>query len=71
MKNISKLIATAILVIFTLQLEAINTFSKSQADSLIVTAIQDSIIPGAVLCVVEDGQIAYLQAYGHRAVWPV
>ncbi len=70
MKNISKLIATAILVIFTLQLEAINTFSKSQADSLIVTAIQDSIIPGAVLCVVEDGQIAYLQAYGHRAVWP-
>lgn len=40
------------------------------ADSLITAAIADSLIPGAVLCVVDSDSIAYLRAYGHRAVVP-
>ena len=40
------------------------------ADQAIAEAIADSIIPGAVLCVVEDGEISYLQAYGCRSVFP-
>ena len=38
------------------------------ADQLILESIADSIIPGAVLCVVENGDISYLQAYGNRAI---
>lgn len=49
---------------------AVHTFHKSLADSLIHQSIQDTIIPGAVLCVVEDGAISYLQAYGNRSVFP-
>lgn len=49
---------------------AVHTFPKSLADSLIHQSIQDTIIPGAVLCVVEDGAISYLQAYGNRSVFP-
>ena len=41
-----------------------------EADSAILAAIADSIIPGAVICVVENGEISYLKAYGNRAVWP-
>lgn len=39
-------------------------------DSLIQTAVNDSKIPGAVLCVVEGDRVAYLQAYGNRQVYP-
>ena len=46
------------------------SFPTSAADSVIEKAIQDSIIPGAVLCVVEDGGISYLRAYGNRAIVP-
>jgi CubicO group peptidase (beta-lactamase class C family) len=45
-------------------------FSYELADQLIKEAISDSIIPGAVLCVVEDGEVSYLQAYGYRSVFP-
>ena len=31
-----------------------------EADSAILAAIADSIIPGAVICVVENGEISYL-----------
>lgn len=48
-----------------------SSFSTSKADSLIIQSISDSIIPGAVLCVVENGEVSYLQAYGHRAIFPV
>ena len=41
------------------------------ADSVILSAIHDSLIPGAVLCVVDKQDIVYLQAYGHRRVVPV
>ena len=47
-----------------------TTFPKSLADSVIQDAIADAVIPGAVLCVVENGTIAYLQAYGSRAIVP-
>ena len=62
-------------------------FDYARADSLIGSAIYpvDSVnrvgdtvfqnrsrcIPGAVLCVVDSGRIAYLRAYGNRAVVPV
>lgn len=43
----------------------------TKMDRLIRRAIQkDSIIPGAVLCVLHDHQICYLQAYGNRSVYP-
>ena len=40
------------------------------ADSTILAAIADSLIPGAVLCVVDNQEIVYLQAYGNRCVVP-
>ena len=40
------------------------------ADSLINAAIADTLIPGAVLCVVQGDQIVHLQAYGNRQVYP-
>lgn len=40
------------------------------ADSAINRAIDDREIPGAVLAVVKDGQMAYLKAYGNRRVEP-
>lgn len=47
-----------------------ETYRYQMADSAINVAISDSIIPGAVLCVVENGEITHIQAYGNRAVWP-
>jgi CubicO group peptidase (beta-lactamase class C family) len=41
------------------------------ADSAIQAAIADTIIPGAVLCVVDNQEIVYLQAYGNRRVVPI
>ena len=41
-----------------------------KADSLINAAIADTLIPGAVLCVVQGDRIIHLQAYGNRQVWP-
>ncbi len=40
------------------------------ADSVILSAIHDSLIPGAVLCVVDNQDIVYLQAYGQCRVVP-
>ena len=40
------------------------------ADSVILSAIHDTLIPGAVLCVVDNQEIVYLQAYGNRRVVP-
>ncbi len=45
-------------------------FPKDSADQAIMDAINDTIMPGAVLCVVENGEIAYIKAYGNRAVCP-
>jgi len=36
-----------------------------KADSLIGQSINDGIIPGAVACVVRDGKVIYLMAYGN------
>lgn len=49
---------------------ALTPYRYQMADSAIHAAIADTIIPGAVLCVVENGEIVHLQAYGNRAVWP-
>ena len=49
---------------------AAGSFPYSLADEVIAEAIADSLIPGAVLCVVEDGEVSYLQAYGYRSVVP-
>lgn len=42
---------------------AAQDFEK--ADSLIGQSINDGIIPGAVACVVRDGKVIYLMAYGN------
>ena len=40
------------------------------ADSAINKAIAEKATPGAVLCVVRHGKIAYLKAYGNKRVYP-
>lgn len=45
-------------------------FDADSARVLIEQAIADSLIPGAVLCVVDEGEIIHLEAYGHRAIVP-
>ena len=70
MKIGSILFLSIILALAPQSVCAVHTFPKSLADSLIHQSIQDTIIPGAVLCVVEDGAISYLQAYGNRSVFP-
>lgn len=46
------------------------SYDVDSARVVIEEAIADTIIPGAVLCVVEDGEIVYTEAYGNRAVYP-
>ena len=46
------------------------SLNYSYADSVILSAIRDTLIPGAVLCVVDNQEIVYLQAYGNRRVVP-
>ena len=52
------------------------TFSGShaadfvRADSLINASISDGIVPGAVACVVKDGKVIYLKAYGNMQILP-
>ena len=46
------------------------SFDADSARVLIDQAIADSLIPGAVLCVVDEGKIEHLEAYGHRAIVP-
>ena len=70
MKIGSILFLTIILALAPQSVCAVHTFPKSLADSLIHQSILDTIIPGSVLCVVEDGTISYLQAYGIRSVFP-
>lgn len=45
-------------------------FDADSARVLIEQAIADSLIPGAVLCVVDEGEIVHLEAYGQRAIMP-
>ena len=45
-------------------------FDADSARVLIEQAIIDSLIPGAVLCVVDEGKIVHLEAYGYRAIVP-
>lgn len=70
MKKLSLIVLSALLLATAQNIQAVNTFPQSQADSVISAAIEESLIPGAVLCVVEDGEISYLQAYGNRAIVP-
>lgn len=70
MKKAIQLFATLFVFGLSIQTYGNPTFPKDSADLTIEQAIADSIIPGAVLCVVEDSKIIYLQAYGNRAVWP-
>jgi CubicO group peptidase (beta-lactamase class C family) len=47
-----------------------NSEKLTLADSAINDAIDQGIIPGAVLSVVRHGKIAYLKAYGNKSVVP-
>ena len=46
------------------------SLNYSYADSVILSAIRDTLIPGAVLCVVDNQKIVYVKAYGNRRVIP-
>ncbi len=39
-------------------------------DSIVSAAVDSSMIPGAVVCVVEGNSMAYMKAFGYRQVWP-
>ncbi|MGM9773804.1 MAG: serine hydrolase domain-containing protein [Candidatus Egerieousia sp.] len=41
-----------------------------RVDQVINQAIIDSIVPGAVICVVRKDKIVYLKAYGNKSVYP-
>ena len=45
-------------------------FDSDSARVLIEQAIADSLIPGAVLCVVDDNKVVFVEAYGYRAIVP-
>jgi CubicO group peptidase (beta-lactamase class C family) len=51
--------------------EVKSNLNFATADSIINASIADSIIPGAVLCVVDNQEIVYLQAYGNRRDVPI
>lgn len=70
MKDLYHIIWCFAFSVLTLSTSAQSSFSTLQADSLIIQAITDSIIPGAVLCVVENSEISYLRPYGYRAIYP-
>ena len=70
MKNWSIIVLSVVFAFVANNVSANSFFPTNLADSVIEKAIQDSIIPGAVLCVVENGSISYLQAYGNRAIVP-
>ena len=42
----------------------------SKVDGIINTSIAKGEIPGAVLAVVKDGNLAYIKAYGNKSVYP-
>lgn len=39
-------------------------------DSFVMAAVDSNMIPGAVVCIIKEDNIAYLKAYGYRQVWP-
>lgn len=47
-----------------------NYVHSARIDSVVMAAVDSSMIPGAVVCVVEGNNIAYMKAYGFRQVWP-
>lgn len=47
-----------------------SSHSLKYADEAIRKAIDEKIIPGAVLAVVRQGKMAYLKAYGNKQVYP-
>lgn len=48
----------------------IDSQKLTYADSIILDAIRNKAIPGAVLAVVKDGTIAYMKAYGNKQIFP-
>ena len=42
----------------------------AQIDGLVAAAIDDALLPGAVVLVAKDGAVVWRKAYGHRAVHP-
>jgi len=42
----------------------------SKVDDVINQAIKDTLMPGAVVCVVRDNKIVFLKAYGNKAIYP-
>ena len=52
--------------------ESVGMDSKrlSKVDDVINASIEKKEIPGAVLAVVKDGKLAYINAYGNKSVYP-
>lgn len=42
----------------------------SLVDDVVNQAIKDTLIPGAVVCVVRQDKVVYLKAYGNKAIYP-
>ncbi len=42
----------------------------SKIDAVVEKAIKDTVMPGAVVCVVRGDKIVFLKAYGNKAIYP-
>lgn len=54
----------------SMELSGLDPRQMLYADSVIMQAIADNEMPGAVLAVIHKGKMAYLRAYGYRQIYP-
>jgi CubicO group peptidase (beta-lactamase class C family) len=54
----------------TLAEAGIDATRLARVDNIINASINEGTIPGAVLAIVKNGRMAYLKAYGNKAIYP-
>ena len=54
----------------TPEMMGMSSEKLSQIDDVIDQAIKDTLIPGAVVCVVRKDKVVFLKAYGNKAIYP-
>ncbi|MBP5518282.1 MAG: serine hydrolase [Bacteroidales bacterium] len=54
----------------TPEMMGMSSEKLSQIDNVIEEAIKDTLIPGAVVCVVRKDKVVFLKAYGNKAIYP-
>ena len=54
----------------TPELMGMSSQRLSGIDNIIEEAIKDTLMPGAVVCVVRKDKVVFLKAYGNKAIYP-